>query len=72
VAVEAVDPHIDPVGALVGQRGVRVSTVMSELRGEKIDVIEWFEDPKRFIEEALSPASLPCNRQYCDILFSQH
>ena len=58
VAVEAKDTHIDPVGALVGQRGVRVSTVMSELGGEKIDVIEWFADPKRFIEEALSPAKV--------------
>lgn len=58
VAAQAQDSHIDPVGALVGQRGVRVSTVMSELRGEKIDVIEWFEDPKKFIEEALSPAKI--------------
>jgi N utilization substance protein A len=56
IAAEAKDTHIDPVGALVGQRGVRVSTVMSELRGEKIDVIEWSADPKKFIEEALSPA----------------
>ena len=58
VAVESKDGHIDPVGALVGQRGVRVSTVMSELHGEKIDVIEWSPDPKRFIEEALSPAKI--------------
>ena len=58
IAAEAKDPHIDPVGALVGQRGVRVSTVMSELRGEKIDVIEWSPEPKRFIEEALSPAKI--------------
>ncbi|KND48558.1 MAG: N utilization substance protein A [Parcubacteria bacterium C7867-005] len=58
IAGQAIDSHIDPVGALVGQRGVRVSTVMSELRGEKIDVIEWHEDPKKFIEEALSPAKI--------------
>ncbi len=58
IAVHAVDTHIDPVGALVGQRGVRVSTVMSELRGEKIDIIEWSPEPKRFIEEALSPAKV--------------
>jgi transcription termination/antitermination protein NusA len=57
-AAQALDTHIDPVGALVGQRGVRVSTVMSELRGEKIDVIEWHEDTKKFIEEALSPAKI--------------
>ncbi|MBI1974418.1 MAG: transcription termination/antitermination protein NusA [Candidatus Zambryskibacteria bacterium] len=58
IAAQAVDGHIDPVGALVGQRGVRVSTVMSELRGEKIDIIEWSGDPKKFIEEALSPAKI--------------
>jgi Transcription elongation factor len=58
IAAQALDTHIDPVGALVGQRGVRVSTVMSELRGEKIDVIEWFEDSKKFIEESLSPAKI--------------
>ena len=58
IAAEAKDSHIDPVGSLVGQRGVRVSTVMSELRGEKIDVIEYQADPKKFIEEALSPAKI--------------
>ncbi len=58
IAVEAKDTHIDPVGALVGHRGVRVSTVMSELRGEKIDIIEWSADTKTFIEEALSPAKI--------------
>jgi len=58
IAAEAKDGHIDPVGALVGQRGVRVSTVMSELRGEKIDIIEWSGDTKKFIEEALSPAKI--------------
>jgi N utilization substance protein A len=56
VAVASTDPHVDPVGSLVGQRGVRVSTVTSELGGEKIDIIEWSEDIKNFIEEALSPA----------------
>lgn len=56
VAVASADPHVDPVGSLVGQRGVRVSTVTSELGGEKIDIIEWSEDTKHFIEEALSPA----------------
>jgi transcription termination/antitermination protein NusA len=43
---------------MVGQRGVRVSTVMSELGGEKIDIIEWSSDPKKFIEDALSPAKV--------------
>src|SRR3989344_7089474 len=45
IAAYSKDEHIDPVGSMVGQRGVRVSTVMSELGGEKIDVIEWSEDP---------------------------
>ena len=58
IAAEAKDSHIDPVGAMVGQRGVRVSTVMSELRGEKIDIIDWSVEPKKFIEEALSPAKV--------------
>jgi N utilization substance protein A len=58
VAVASTDPHVDPVGSLVGQRGVRVSTVTSELGGEKIDIIEWNEDPKAFIQEALSPARI--------------
>ncbi len=58
IAVASKDEHIDPVGSLVGQRGVRVTTVMSELGGEKIDIIEWSADPKKFIEEALSPARI--------------
>ncbi|MBP6924113.1 MAG: transcription termination/antitermination protein NusA [Candidatus Pacebacteria bacterium] len=58
IAVYAHDQHIDPVGSLVGQRGVRVSTVMSELGGEKIDIIEWSEVPVEFIEDALSPAQV--------------
>jgi N utilization substance protein A len=58
IAVHAVDEHIDPVGSLVGQRGVRVSTVMSELGGEKIDIIEWSPETVEFIEDALSPAQV--------------
>ena len=58
IAVHATDNHIDPVGSLVGQRGVRVSTVMSELGGEKIDIIEWSPEPIEFIEDALSPAQV--------------
>jgi N utilization substance protein A len=58
IAVASKDDHIDPIGAMVGQRGVRVSTVMSELGGEKIDIIEWSADPKKFIEVALSPAKI--------------
>ncbi|KKR46446.1 MAG: NusA antitermination factor [Parcubacteria group bacterium GW2011_GWA1_40_21] len=58
IAVVSRDEHIDPVGSMVGQRGVRVGTVMSELGGEKIDIIEWSADPKKFIEDALSPAKI--------------
>lgn len=56
IALVSKDPHVDPVGSLVGQRGVRVSTVMSELGGERIDIIEWNEDAREFVKEALSPA----------------
>ncbi len=56
IAVASSDAHLDPVGSMVGQRGVRVSTVMSELGGEKIDIIEWSQSPVDFIEDALSPA----------------
>jgi len=58
IAVTSSDEHIDPVGSMVGQRGVRVSTVMSELGGEKIDIIEWSANSKRFVEDALSPAKV--------------
>jgi len=58
IAVFSTDEHIDPIGAMVGQRGVRVTTVMSELGGEKIDIIEWSEDTKKFIEDAIAPAKV--------------
>ena len=58
IAAYSKDEHIDPVGSLVGQRGVRVSTIMSELGGEKIDIIEWSDNTSRFIEDALSPAAV--------------
>lgn len=58
IAAYSKDDHVDPVGSMVGQRGVRVSTVMSELGGEKIDIIEWSPEPKKFIEDALSPAKI--------------
>lgn len=58
IAVHSTDDHIDPVGALVGQRGVRVAVVTSELGGEKIDVIEWSEKPSEFVKEALKPAQV--------------
>jgi len=46
IALASLEAHVDPVGSLVGQRGVRVSTVMSELGGERIDIIEWNDDAK--------------------------
>jgi N utilization substance protein A len=58
VAVISNDSHIDPIGSLVGQRGVRVSTVTSELGGEKIDIVEWSADAKKFIADSLSPAQV--------------
>jgi len=58
IAAVSTDQHIDPVGSLVGGRGVRVSTVMSELGGEKIDIIQWSENLKEFVTEALSPAKI--------------
>ncbi len=57
IALASIDPHVDPVGSLVGQRGVRVSTVMSELGGERIDIIEWNDNVTEFVKEALSPAT---------------
>lgn len=56
IAVKSNDERVDPIGACVGQRGVRVSAITDELSGEKIDVIEWSPDSRRFIATALSPA----------------
>jgi len=56
VAVQALEEGIDPIGALVGQRGTRILAVINELAGEKIDVIEWHEKPEKYIANALSPA----------------
>ncbi len=58
IAVVSHDPAIDPVGSMVGQRGVRVSTVMNEISGEKLDIIEWSDDAARFVANALSPAKI--------------
>ncbi|KKW24432.1 MAG: Transcription termination factor NusA, partial [Parcubacteria group bacterium GW2011_GWB1_53_43] len=58
LAVISHDQNIDAVGSCVGQRGARVTAVISELGGEKIDITEWSEDPKKFIENGLSPAKV--------------
>jgi len=58
IAVISTDPSIDPVGACVGMRGARVQAVVNELHGEKIDIIEWTEDPAAFVVNALAPAEI--------------
>lgn len=58
IAVCSKDKAVDPIGACVGIRGSRVQAVVRELRGEKIDIITWIEDPRVFIGEALNPAAV--------------
>lgn len=58
IAVWSNDPDVDPVGACVGMNGARVNTIVNELRGEKIDIITWNENPAMLIENALSPAKV--------------
>lgn len=58
VAVKSTDPRVDPIGACVGQKGVRIQAVMEEIGGERVDVIEWSDDPIRLIATALQPASV--------------
>lgn len=58
VAVTTDNDQIDPIGACIGQRGTRIQTIISEIGGEKIDIIEWSEDPAAYIAHALSPAKV--------------
>lgn len=58
IAVASTDPDIDPIGACVGQKGIRVTTVMGELSGEKIDIIPWSENATEFVAAALAPAKV--------------
>src|SRR5574339_139745 len=58
VAVYSRERDVDPVGACVGMRGTRVQSIIRELRGEKIDIVEWSEDPIAFVTNALSPAKV--------------
>ena len=58
MAVWSPDPNVDPIGACVGPRGQRVNTIVEELKGEKIDIIRWSEDPAEYIAAALSPADV--------------
>ena len=58
LAVRSKEGGVDPVGSLVGQKGIRVGTVITELGGEKIDIIEWRDNPEEFIAKSLSPAKV--------------
>ena len=58
IAVWAADPNVDPIGACVGPRGQRVNAVVEELRGEKVDIVKWSEDPSQYVAAALAPASV--------------
>ena len=58
IAVSSTDPNVDPVGACVGLNGARVNAIVNELRGEKIDIINWDDNPAFLIENALSPAKV--------------
>ena len=58
IAVISKDSSIDPVGACVGMRGSRVQAVVGELQGEKIDIIQWSQDPATFVVNALAPAEV--------------
>jgi len=71
IAVETTEEGIDPIGSAVGQRGTRVMAVINELNGEKIDIIEYSDDPEKYIINALSPAKvlevkiMPKNKALC-------
>ncbi len=58
IAVISKDPAVDPVGACVGMKGSRVQNIVQELRGEKIDIVNWEEEPTRFVCNALAPAEI--------------
>jgi N utilization substance protein A len=58
LAVWSQDPNVDPIGACVGPKGMRVANIVAELRGEKIDIVKWSEDPAEFIAAALAPATV--------------
>jgi N utilization substance protein A len=58
IAVSTNDPRIDPIGACVGMRGSRVQSVSNELAGERVDIIQWAEDPAQFVINALAPAEV--------------
>ena len=77
IAVVSHDPNVDPVGACVGARGSRVRQVVNELRGEKVDVVQWRDDVGQFIAEALGPAKvkevhIDEEEKAADVIVSEH
>jgi len=58
LAVWSADPNVDPIGACVGPKGQRVNNIVSELKGEKVDIIKWSEDPAEYVAAALAPADV--------------
>ena len=58
ISVYTADPNVDPVGACVGQKGMRVQSIVNELRGEKIDIVKYSDDPAQYVANALSPAKV--------------
>ena len=58
ISVYTADENVDPVGACVGHKGMRVQTIVNELRGEKIDIVKYSEDPAQYVANALSPAKV--------------
>ena len=58
IAVVSTEERVDPIGSMIGQKGTRVQAVINELAGEKIDIVEWSEDPAKFISQSLSPAKV--------------
>jgi N utilization substance protein A len=77
IAVISHDPNVDPKGACVGARGSRVRQVVNELRGEKVHVVQWREDVRQFIAEALGPAKvkgvhIDVDTKTADVVVSEH
>ncbi len=66
LAVWSADPNVDPIGACVGPRGARVNAIVDELKGEKMDIIKWSEDPAGYIAAALSPADVISVEEFPD------
>ena len=58
LAVWSADPNVEPIGACVGPKGARVNNIVEELKGEKVDIIKWSEDPGEYVKAALAPADV--------------